>query len=130
MLNICLELSFRSSKVKESFFFSVQPADVILETNQDTTAKHQDVSTCPHDTLLFISSSLLPPLVRESSLAAWQSPLPHANQQSAGARAPDRSPSWSQPPNMLSWPALGTAKWFCSCPFVPPSLSKQRTETN
>ncbi|KAK5622820.1 hypothetical protein CRENBAI_024279 [Crenichthys baileyi] len=44
---------------------------------------------------------------------------PHAIQQSAGARAPDRSPSWSQPPNMLSWPALGTAKWFCSCPFVP-----------
>ncbi|KAF3841867.1 hypothetical protein F7725_023818 [Dissostichus mawsoni] len=36
-----------------------------------------------------------------------------------GPGPPDRSPSWSQPPNMLSWPALGTAKWFCSCPLSP-----------
>lgn len=81
-----------------------------------TTVKHQDALS-PHDTLLFISPP--PSRFREPSLAAWQRPLPHAKQQSAGARAPDRSPSWSLPPNMLSWPALGTAKWFCSCPFVP-----------
>lgn len=58
-------------------------------------------------------------LGRGRSLTQKRKKKKNERQRVQGPGPPDRSPSWSQPPNMLSWPALGTAKWFCSCPFVP-----------
>lgn len=116
---------------------SAEPADVTLETRScervrkhSSTVKHQD-TLCSCDTLLFIFS-IFHPLLLPPSTGALLGSLAEAapsrkkekkkkkkRQRVQGPGPPDRSPSWSQPPNMLSWPALGTAKWFCSCPFVP-----------
>lgn len=78
--------------------------------------------------------------------AAWQRPLPRGKKnkgqkkkekkgrrepwQSAGARAPRQEPKLVSASQHVELACLGHSQMVLQLPLCPPSLSKQRTETN
>lgn len=118
---------------------SAKPADASLETSwrrvwkYGTTVKHQDALS-PHDTLLFISS--LPPisLPPSRSTGALLGSLAEAAPSREAAEC--RGPGPRQEPKLVSasqhveLACLGHSQMVLQLPLCPPSLSKQRTETN
>lgn len=123
---------------------SAEPADATLEMRScervwkySSTVKHQD-TLCSCDTLLFIFSIFQTPPPRYGR-PSWQLGRGRSLTQkkkkkeaaeSAGARAPRQEPKLVSASQHVELACLGHSQMVLQLPLCPPSLSKQRTETN